>query len=107
VPASRNTTLGTIQLPSFFHIVDDTVNENEESFVLVAEVGGDTPDDAVCFKRHINDTTCHGRVGATLIVISDDDGLHVLLLRVKILCIHSFRHYIHWIQPEKSDSIRE
>ena len=65
----------TFQLPldSSFQIIDDSVNENMESFALVAEV--ELPDnETVCFKRSVSDTMCHGRVGATQINVIDNDG---------------------------------
>ena len=68
----------TFQLPldSSFQIIDDSVNENMESFVLVAEV--ELPDnETVCFKRSVSDTMCHGRVGATQINVIDSDGEYI------------------------------
>ena len=72
-PTENNTTTG-YQLPPAFHIINEAVNENQEIFALVAEVGPDTPDRMVCFQRRLGDTTCHGRLGATQIEIIDNDG---------------------------------
>ena len=57
-----------------FVIIDDAVNENDEAFVMVAEVGTDTPDDVVCFLRDAVDTDCHGRMGAASVEITSNDG---------------------------------
>ena len=68
----------TFQLPldSSFQIIDDSVNENMESFALVAEV--ELPDnETLCFKISVSDTMCHGRVGATQINVIDNDGEYI------------------------------
>ena len=57
-----------------FRVIDDTVNEEDERFYVVVEVGSDTPDGVVCFKRGAGDTNCHGRSGAAQIEIRDNDG---------------------------------
>ena len=79
VPKTRNEhgPLSTFQLPIYIvpFITNDNINENEQSFVLVAQVIEDTLEDAVCFMRHGRDSECHGNVGATLLInIIDDDG---------------------------------
>ena len=57
-----------------FRVIDDTVNEEDERFYVVVEVGSDTPDGVVCFKTAASDTNCHGRSGAAQIEIRDNDG---------------------------------
>ena len=80
--------MSVFQLPPAFHIIDEAVNENEEIFALVAEVGPDTPDRMVCFQKIPGNTTCHGRLGATQIEITDNDGqwLYTCDLTDCILC---------------------
>ena len=56
-------------------IIDDEIDEFEQSFILVAEIGGDVPESFVCFQRQaVGDTGCRGRAGATEIKIVDNDG---------------------------------
>ena len=57
-----------------FRVIDDTINEEDEKFYVIVEVGSDTPDGGVCFKRGAGDTNCHGRLGASQIEIRDNDG---------------------------------
>ena len=61
-----------IELENITH--DDDIDEIEQSFALVAEIGGDVPDSFACFQRHVGDTECLGRTGATEIKIMDNDG---------------------------------
>ena len=69
VPASS----GTYQLPQFFSVVDDSSNELDQLFAVVAEVGPDVPEGTSCFKVNEYDTSCFGRRGATRIIIKDND----------------------------------
>ena len=83
VPANRK----TFQIPQFFTVVDDDIDEDEQSFVLVAEIGEDVPDkfaiiaetgyevskNVSCFQLGVGRTECFGRRGATQIRIDDDD----------------------------------
>ena len=75
VPQSTNghSTFGTLPLDFGIVIINDNINENKQSLVLVAQVTEETPEDVVCFMRHGRDSECHGNVGATLINIIDDD----------------------------------
>ena len=89
-----------------FAIIDDTINENDEAFLIVAEVGTDTPDDVVCFLRDAVDTTCHGRMGAASVEIISNDGW--CEYRPDDLFVHNYfliARNVHWIYSEKSDSI--
>ena len=56
-----------------FRVIDDNVNELEQSFALVA-VLHDVPERFACFRRSRSDE-CHGRTGATEIEIVDNDGM--------------------------------
>ena len=77
----------TFQIPQFFTIVDDNIDEDEQSFVIVAEIGDDVPDkfaigatpgfntsvNISCFQLGVGERDCHGRRGATEIRIDDND----------------------------------
>ena len=58
-------------------VIDDDVNEIEQSFALVAEIGDDVPDRFACFQRQVGNTECFGRTGATEIKIVDNDGMSI------------------------------
>ena len=69
VPANRQRY--TIEM--FFNIFDDNLDEDEQSFALVAEIGPDVPDGLSCFQIPNALTECRGRRGATKIRITDND----------------------------------
>ena len=75
VPANTN----NLEIPQFFSIVDDNLDEDEQSFAIVAEIGRDVPDGLSCFQTAEGGTECHGRRGATEIRITDNDGRFCLL----------------------------
>ena len=52
-------------------VVDDDINEVEQSFALVAEIEADPS--VSCFQAQIGATECFGQRGATEIVIRDND----------------------------------
>ena len=54
-------------------IVDDNIDEDQQSFVIVAEIGPDVPDGVSCFQITEGAARCHGRQGATEIRIIDND----------------------------------
>ena len=63
---------GVYEIPSnVFSVIDDDINEIEQSFAVIAEIRTDVPD--VCFQIQVNDTNCYGRSGATEIRIRDND----------------------------------
>ena len=77
------------EIPLRFNVTDDNVAEVVQSFVLVAEIGADVPEDFTCFKRKENETGCnanmesYARFGATKISINDDDdGRFYLIVTV-------------------------
>ena len=72
VPATEGTS-GTFTIPINFTIFDDDINEIEQSFALVAQLGADVPDNFTCFQNQVGDTECFGRKGATEIKILDND----------------------------------
>ena len=63
----------TFTVPEFFTIVDDDIDEDEQSFAIVAEIGPDVPENVCCFQLGVGEIQCHGRRGATEIRITDND----------------------------------
>ena len=63
----------TFRVTEFFTIVDDDIDEDEQSFAIVAEIGPDVPENIGCFQTGLRDAECHGRRGATEIRITDND----------------------------------
>ena len=71
VPAYAN---GVYEIPSnVFSVIDDDINEIEQSFAVIAEIGANVSDGISCFQTQIEDTICYGRSGATEIRIRDND----------------------------------
>ena len=66
----------------FFDVVDDNIDEDRQSFAIVAEIGPDVPDGVSCFQTGEGGTQCFGRLGATEIRITDNDRrfLHLYIL---------------------------
>ena len=61
------------EIPQFFTIVDDDIDEDEQSFAVLAEIGPDVPDGVSCFQFYEGAVSCFGRKGATEIRITDND----------------------------------
>ena len=61
------------EVSHFFSVIDDDIDEEEQSFALVAEIGPDVPDEVSCFQLSEDDTECYGRRIATEIRIVDND----------------------------------
>ena len=63
-------------LPNFFQVIDDDIDEVEQSFAIVAELGPDVPETPFnfsCFQLRAGERDCLGRRGATEIRITDND----------------------------------
>ena len=61
IPASPDVN-GEFEIPAnFTTIIDDEIDEFEQSFILVAEIGSEVPDSFVCFQRQAVGTGCMGR----------------------------------------------
>ena len=76
VPAATNDGVQEFELPNFFNVVDDDIDEVEQSFAIVAELGPDVtevPFNFSCFQLQAGETECFGRRGATEIRITDND----------------------------------
>ena len=69
VPANQR----SFTIEQFFNISDDNIDEDEQSFAIVAEIGPDVPDGVSCFQIAQGLRECHGRRGATEIRITDND----------------------------------
>ena len=61
---------------SLVTIIDDNVDEDEQSFAVVAEIL-DVPEIISCFQKQAGMTECFGNRGATEIKIVDNDGKHL------------------------------
>ena len=64
------------EVPVFFNVTDDDIDEVEQSFAIVAELGPDVlevPFNFSCFQLQVGETLCFGRRGATEIRITDND----------------------------------
>ena len=78
----------TIQIPAnrwsydvrdFLSIVNDNVDEDEQSFAVVAEIGRDISDEISCFQTLVGQAECFGRQGATQIRIVDNDRKYLII----------------------------
>ena len=71
IPAGTTTFI----LPPDFEVEDDDVNEIEQDFALIGELGADVTDRFACFQRQYGDEQgcAAGRTGATTIRIIDND----------------------------------
>ena len=54
-------------------IEDDNINEIEQQFALVGELGPEVPEEFACFRVTFGEAECRGRVGTTRIRIRDND----------------------------------
>ena len=76
LPANPNIGTQTLQLPEFFRVIDDNINEIDQIFVLAVEIGADVPIGSGCFLLAAERVECFGRHGATRIIIKDNDRKH-------------------------------
>ena len=84
VPAAITPGIQSYTIPIFFSVIDDDINEVEQSFALVAEIGPDVTNtcyvdgvgvtECSCFQSPNSAMDCYGRRGATEIRITDNDG---------------------------------
>ena len=90
VPAADTPGSQTYIIEKFFTVVDDDLNEVEQSFALIAELGDDIPSncfvemvglsDCRCFQTQEGELVCFGdgRSGATKIRITDNDSKNIV-----------------------------
>ena len=98
VPANSNP---SYEITQFFTINDDNIDEDEQSFAIVAEIGQDVPDGISCFQHGVGLTECFGRCGATEIRITDNDRMFITNSQLscnKHLCVSLSGSYDHWIR---------
>ena len=107
VPATEGTNVasGTFTIPINFTITDDDIDEIEQSFALVAQLGPDVPDNFTCFQNQVGDTDCFGRKGATEIKIVDNDRKSSLKLLLQAFFEITSPRYGDRIHTEKADRI--
>ena len=88
VPAATTPGPQSYTLPKFFSVIDDDIDEVEQSFALVAEIGSDVTNtcyfngavtECSCFQ-YPNSEGCHGRRGVTEIRIIDNDGKGITVI---------------------------
>ena len=90
VPASESDGPQIFEVPDFFDVIDDDIDEIEQSFAIVAEIGDDVPEYMRCFQTQVGDTDCSGRFGATEIRINDNDRTSIYTLYIthsESLCV--------------------
>ena len=68
----------TFEVSTFFTINDDNIDEDEQSFALVADVL-DISENTSCFQTAPGTIPCFGTQGATEIRITDNDGKYTIL----------------------------
>ena len=76
IPAATDDGTQVFVLPNFFQVIDDDIDEVEQSFAIVAELGPDVtevPFNFTCFQLQAGETECFGRRGVTEIRITDND----------------------------------
>ena len=76
IPAATDDGLQEFELPDFFQVVDDEIDEIEQNFAILAELGPDVtevPFNFSCFQLQAGEIECFGRRGATEIRITDND----------------------------------
>ena len=77
VPAATNDRPPVFEIPMFFNVTDDDIDEYGQSFAIFAELGPDVSDRIACFQLQTGETECFGRRGATEIRITDNDRKQV------------------------------
>ena len=60
-------------LSQVIRIEDDDINEIEQRFALIGELGLEVPEEFACFRVTFGEAVCRGRVGTTGIRIRDND----------------------------------
>ena len=75
IPPTEDKSTGVFIVPEVFTATDDDINEIDESFALVAQLGSDVPDSFTCFQSVFGDMECFGRTGVTEIIIFDMNRL--------------------------------
>ena len=79
------------EIPTFFTVVDDNIDEREQSFAIVAEIF-DVSENISCFQAYPGTIPCYGTQGATEIRITDNDCklFHFSFSVQLIMCLPHF-----------------
>ena len=80
IPAARDDGAQEFVLPNFFQVIDDDIDEVEQSFAIVAELRPDVtevPFNFSCFQLQPGEIECFGRRGVTEIRITDNDRKYI------------------------------
>ena len=98
VPAAETAGSQTYIIEKFFTVVDDDLNEVEQSFAFTAELGDDIPyncfvvmeglgSDCSCFQKQVGELECFGdgRSGATEIRITDNDCKKYYVMNLEVI----------------------
>ena len=62
----------TFDIPTFFTVNDDDIDEDEQSFAVVADIL-DVPENISCFQTAPGTIPCYGKRGATETRIADNE----------------------------------
>ena len=98
VPRSEYDGLKEIHIPQFLEVVDDDVNEAEQIFAVMVELGGDVRERAACF---LSSADCYSRAAATEVHIIDNDSKfffkYTIILQlvgnISLFLSHDYRIY--------------
>ena len=92
VPANQQ----KIEIQQFFSIVDDNIDEDRQSFAVVAEIGPDVPENVSCFQLGYERRECFGRRGATEIKIIDNNRklfyLCLMIIYLTLFLVSKCKH---------------
>ena len=103
-PAAPTDGTQIYDIPAFFTVLDDMIDEDDQSFALLAEIGDDVPfncymediglTDCSCFQLQNGDTECFGRRGATEIIIVDNDSknMHNIIIVLFVVLTNLIVH---------------
>ena len=108
IPATEKNSGGAsvYAIPANLHtVIDDDVNEVDQNFVLVAQVGDDVPDTFVCFQHRFGSSGCSGREGAIEITIVDNDRKQNIIYMLFLVILSYFFSHDHRIFSEGTDHI--
>ena len=68
----ENTEKGVLLITLDNITIDDDIDEIEQTFALVVEIGDDVPSSFTCFPGQVSDTGCQRRTGARIGIIDND-----------------------------------
>ena len=83
IPESNSAGSTVVEIP-FISVVDDYISEAEQRFAVIAELGSDVPEGAVCFQRQ--GIECSSRRDAVEIRIIDNDRRFFFIYATAVIC---------------------